>query len=241
MTLFRKAKEYLTGKYTVLLSFLLLLFIFRPYKTATIYPGIWKAVLTFALLLAIFDVHHRKFVKISASILAAPALIFSWILLFHPTKYVQFGISFFTALFLFICTSSIIYDVLLRARVTIETLRGVICAYFLVAFLFTYIYLVIEYFIPGSFMIDGIVVSELPSVRLYSDLLYFSFVTLLTIGYGDIIAIREVGQTIAVLEGIVGQFYIAILVARIVSVYSFYSDKRLVKEIEKDLLKKRLD
>lgn len=233
-----KIHQYLTGTYNVLLTFLLLLFVFRPYKTADIYPGIWKILLTFALLLAVFDCHHRKPIKIIASIFAVPALAFSWLLLFYPTKYIEFGLSFFTAIFLFVCTASIIYDVLLRARVTVETLKGVVCAYFLIAFLFAYLYTVIEFFVPGTFIIDGRVVTEIPMVRLYSELLYFSFVTLLTIGYGDIIAIRELGQTVSVIEGIIGQFYIAILVARIVSVYSFYSDKRLIHEIEKDLKKR---
>jgi hypothetical protein len=117
-------------------------------------------------------------------------------------------------------------------------LRGVICAYFLVAFLFAYTYTLVEYFLPGSFLIQTVIATNLPLVHLFSELLYFSFVTLLTIGYGDIVAIREIGQTVVVIEGMVGQFYIAILVARIVSVYSFYSDKRLLRKIEEDLNKK---
>lgn len=233
----RKIKRYLTGTYNLLLTFLVFLFLFRPYGTADFYPGIWKIFLTLALLLAIFDVHHRRFVKISASILAIPALIFSWVLLFYPTHFNEAALSFFSALFLLICTTSIIYDVILRARVTAETLRGVVCAYFLVAFLFGYIYAVIEYFLPGSLTINGHMFSDLPTVHLFSEMLYFSFVTLLTIGYGDIVAVRQLGQTAAVIEGIAGQFYIAILVARIVSVYSLYSDKKLVHAIEKDISK----
>ena len=70
-------------------------------------------------------------------------------------------------------------------------------------------------------------------------MLYFSFITLLTIGYGDIVAIKDVGQTATVIEGIIGQFYVAILVARLVAVYSFYSDKRLIRAIEKGVNDKK--
>ncbi len=69
-------------------------------------------------------------------------------------------------------------------------------------------------------------------------MLYFSFVTLLTIGYGDITAVKDTAQTAVIMEGIIGQFYIAILVARIVSIYSFFSDKKLIRTFEKDLREK---
>jgi hypothetical protein len=228
MRLIHKAKKYVTGTYNVLLTLLLVLFILRPYKYADLYPGIWKIFLTFALLFAIYDCHHRRIVQIAASILAIPALIFSWVVMFEPTKFTELGLVMFSGAFLLVCTTSIIYDVLLRARVTIETLRGVVCAYFLVAFLFAYIYTVVEYFLPNSFLIEGQTVSQIVEVRFFSDMLYFSFTTLLTIGFGDVVAVRELAQTCTVLEGIIGQFYIAILVARIVAVYS---EKRLLEQI----------
>ncbi len=66
-------------------------------------------------------------------------------------------------------------------------------------------------------------------------MLYLSFITLLTIGFGDIVPIRDMGQTAVVLEGIIGQFYIAILVSRLVGIYSFNSNKRLLETLEKDI------
>lgn len=67
----------------------------------------------------------------------------------------------------------------------------------------------------------------------FSNMLYFSFVTLLTMGYGDIVPTKQWGETVAVLEAIIGQFYIAILVARIISVYSFMSGKKFIKTMAK--------
>ncbi len=68
--------------------------------------------------------------------------------------------------------------------------------------------------------------------------MYFSFVTLLTIGYGDITPLQAISQTFVILEGIIGQFYIAILVARIVSVYSLMQDKELLAKVFKRVSKK---
>ena len=70
-------------------------------------------------------------------------------------------------------------------------------------------------------------------------MMYFSFVTLITIGFGDITPLKDISQTVVILEGIVGQFYVAILVARIVSVYAFYADKELLAKALKKVNKKK--
>ncbi len=227
--------KFFTGNYNFLLILLFILFILRPYEYHPIYVGAWKTVLTITLIVAILNCAHKRFVQWTISILAIPTLIVSWVNIFYETKDGLTVLAILTILFMFICVSSILYDVLLKARVTFETLRGVVCAYFLIAFMFAYIYLLLENIAPGTISVRERIVPVLPYAHYISDMLYFSFVTLLTIGYGDIVAIKEWGQTATVLEGIVGQFYIAILVARIVAVYSLLSDKRLLKQLESDL------
>jgi voltage-gated potassium channel Kch len=194
--------------------------------------GIWKLLLAGTILSSIFNCHHRPIIKWIASCLAVPSVVLSWVNFVHPSEILFAGNAICTVLFMFVSVGSILYDVVLRAHVTLETLRGVICAYFMVAFAFAYVYYLIESIFPGTFQFAQ---GEIPlaSFTYYiSEMLYFSFVTLLTIGYGDIVAIKDVGQTATVLEGVIGQFYVAILVARLVSVYSFYSDKRLIRALE---------
>jgi Ion channel len=53
-----------------------------------------------------------------------------------------------------------------------------------------------------------------------NELLYYSYTTLATLGYGDITSVTPVGRIISVLEAIIGQLYIAFLVARLVSIYT---------------------
>ena len=53
-----------------------------------------------------------------------------------------------------------------------------------------------------------------------ADLLYFSFATMTTVGYGDIVPKSEVARTVAMLQAITGQMYLAILVARLVGLHS---------------------
>lgn len=230
--------RWVSGYYTFLLLSLLCLFIFRPYDRSSLYLGIWKFFLTAVFFSAIFNCNHKPKTKLIAIILAIPAVILSWANLFHPQETLFVGNAIDTIAFMLICTGSILYDVVLRAKVTLETLRGVVCAYFMVAFAFAYIYYLIEYIHPGSFHLPNREVAVSSYIHYISEMLYFSFVTLLTIGYGDITALVDIGQTVCVIEGIIGQFYIAILVSRLVSVYSFYSDRRLLRILRTEISQK---
>ncbi len=218
------------GYYNYLLVFLIILFAFRPYNKGFVYLSLWKSFFTCTILTAIFNCKHNKNVKITAIVLSIPIFLFSWFELIYTTPVFFVITILFTIGFLWVCTTSILYDVILHAKVTIETLRGVVCAYFMIAFLFAYTYYLIEYLLPGSFSLISRDTSFFMHSSDLSQMMYFSFVTLLTIGFGDITPLGDVGQTVVIIEGIVGQFYIAILVARIVSVYSFYADKQLLKQ-----------
>ncbi len=220
--------SFLKGNYNILMMSLIVLYILRPYDYGGMYNSFWKLALVGSILFAIFKAHHSPFVRIAALLLAIPSVFFSWTLSLDPTKAISFGITSSTALFLTLAAISILKDVILKARVTLETLRGVVCVYFLFAFLFAYLFLLIELLDPGSILIRGEIVPVFPNETLYfCEMLYFSFGTILTIGFGDIVATKNLSQTAAVIEGILGQLYIVMLVGRLVSVYSFSSDRKL--------------
>lgn len=233
----KRLTGYFSEYYSLLLILLFLLFILRPYDRGPTYLAIWKGCLTLVFFTSIFNCKHHRNIQILAIILGIPTFIMTWVNLFDRNEIMLVINACLSVLFIGTIAASILYDVIMRARVTLETLRGVICAYFMIAFAFGYMYYLIEFIQPGTLFFSNQTVSIHAFSHFFSETLYFSFVTLLTIGYGDITAIRDIGQSTAVIEGIIGQFYIAILVARIVSVYSFYADKRLIKNIEKDIKK----
>ena len=226
------------GYYTYLLFILVILFIMRPYEQGRVYLIVWEFFITVAFFSAIFNCKHHRNVRISAFILAFPTLFFGWLELFRPSETIFVITISLAIVFMFLFTASTLFDVIRRARVNLEILRGVVCAYFMIAFVFAYVYYLLEYLFPGSFHLLTRDPSFVTYSRDLSQLMYFSFITLLTIGFGDITATLDLSQTAVVLEGIVGQFYIAILVARIVAVYAISSDKRLIHQLEKDLKKK---
>ncbi len=221
----KRLYQMFSGYFSQLLLFLILLFASRPYDRSALYVAIWEFFFTLLFLSAIFNCDHSKPVKICAISFAIPSLLGQWFNLLYPSRVITLIYLVFTILFIIVTTTSIVKSVVINARVKMETLRGVICAYFMVAFGFSFLYLFIDTVAPSSFYFASAHFNPANHIHYLSEIMYFSFVTLLCIGYGDITAIKDVAKTFVILEGIIGQFYIAILVARLVAVYSFYEHK----------------
>ena len=100
--------------------------------------------------------------------------------------------------------------VLSQRRVNMEMLMGALCVYFLIGLMFSNVYLAIDAF--SAEPLFGRVVPR-------SDFSYFSFITLTTVGYGDITATIDIGRRVAVIEAMTGQVFLATAVARLVSLY----------------------
>lgn len=95
-----------------------------------------------------------------------------------------------------------------------NTLMGAICVYLLLGLIFAMIYTVISYIFPAD-AFRGL--DTIENSFQFENLLYFSFVTLTTAGYGDITPVNPIIRTFAYFEMIAGQFYMAILVSGLVA------------------------
>ncbi|MCC6766691.1 MAG: two pore domain potassium channel family protein [Deltaproteobacteria bacterium] len=102
----------------------------------------------------------------------------------------------------------------LRApEVGVEHVYAALDAYLLAGVFWGMLHCEIEHAWPGSYVGNG---APLPTFPL-STAIYFSFVTLATLGYGDIVPQTEVARGVTVVEAIAGQLYLAVLIARLVS------------------------
>lgn len=213
------SQRFLIGDFKQLLIFLVLLFIFRPYNIGVDYITIWHLFFTGVLLAAIFNCHHTIGVKIVALVLGIPTFILNWWSLFQLREPLFVAGLIASLIFLIFSIFSLLSRVVL-GKVTSDILRGTICVYFMIGFAFSIIYTLMELLYPGSF--NGLLDKEqlFPHGHYHSEMVYFSFITLLAIGYGDITPAGDIGQMFAVSEGLIGQFYLAILVARMVAVYA---------------------
>jgi Ion channel len=102
-----------------------------------------------------------------------------------------------------------IADMRARHRVTVRTILGVLSIYLLIGLIFTFVFGIIASESSGPFFKHGIHGTS-------SDYLYFSYATLTTVGYGDLIANLHVGRSVAIIEALIGQIYLVSVVSLIV-------------------------
>jgi hypothetical protein len=120
-----------------------------------------------------------------------------------------------SALLLFAYTTIfVLWRVLRSERVTGDTLCGAIAVYLMIGLTWSLGYVLLEYLQPGSYQLAGG-----PRRATGKDLLYFSYVTLATLGYGDVVPVTDGARSLAVLEGLCGTIYMAILVARLIGLH----------------------
>ena len=101
-------------------------------------------------------------------------------------------------------------------RINAYRILGSIAGYIMIGLIFSNIYLIIILFSPDAFRFDADI--RVPNVPL-PELHYYSFVTLTTIGYGDITPLNAFARAIVSIQGLIGQLYPAILIARLVTLY----------------------
>jgi len=99
-------------------------------------------------------------------------------------------------------------------EVTIDLIMAAACAYILLGMIWAYAYFFLESFHPGSFNIVENSTDDLV------DFNYYSFVTLTTVGYGDILAITRAARALSIFEAITGQLYLAIMISRLVGMHA---------------------
>lgn len=107
-----------------------------------------------------------------------------------------------------------------RGRVTADLLYGAVSVYLLIGIAFAAAHFMVEQVAPGSYHCGSLQCDASPRMAAY---VYYSFVTLSTVGYGEILPNTRVAGVMAYVEAIAGQMYLAILVARLVGMQIAHS------------------
>ncbi|MEH6547475.1 MAG: ion channel [Sneathiella sp.] len=229
MKIFNKTSDKLSEENTLdkpkfgfsILLVLLLSFVVIPsYITDTdAHTGVWLNLIFSSILLSsLYLVAHERREFLIGCLIAAATLLFSW------TDYVRtdtLGSHLAIGLYIvFFC-----YIIFMLARYLFETnevsanmIYASVCLYLLMGLMWTFIYFWIEKIHPGSFS-NTPVITDPDQSFLLVHFSYFSFVTISTLGYGDIVPITRIARSWTNLEAIAGQFYLAIVVARLVGLH----------------------
>lgn len=122
-----------------------------------------------------------------------------------------------SALVYIFVTKHILHYILIRGPITADKLHGAMAIFIILAFLWAEVYVLVENLQPGSFSFAT--EKNVGDPWRYYDLLFFSFTSLTTTGYGDITPISPFTHMLSVLEQLVGVFLVAVLIARLAGLY----------------------
>ena len=148
--------------------------------------------------------------------LAAPFVILDGMSVFFANGYLLIAAISFGVILYFYIVVLLVNNLLSNRVITADLIYCAISTYFLIGVMWAGIYMVLEGISPGSF--SGI--SEA------GDLLYFSFVTLTTVGFGEITPLTIISKRLAVFEAAIGCIYLAVIIAMIVGRYMSLAEKQ---------------
>ena len=207
------------GEFGILFASLLALLIL-PELLPDEGPVRWQLPLFFSLVMlsALSTVSRRRREMLIAGSLLLLALLPQWIGAFGSAQATTAG-RIPLALFLIYVCALILRMVLTARTVDLEVILAALCVYLLLALIWAIAYHLLEVYQPGSFAIPAALLEEKanPDQAISAALHYFSFVTITTLGYGDVTPVASLARSMAMLEAVVGQIYLVTLIARLVS------------------------
>ncbi len=178
-------------------------------------------LISIVLLTGILAVRRERHVLVATLVLVIPALVVVWISeLSGSTQSLATVVAqSLLALYLLFIAVVVMLAVLGHKQVTPHTVGGAVCVYLLIAFVFAFLYAILEFSVPGSLDFSGTRIgANNPSMAdtAFPRLLYFSFVTLTTLGYGDILPVSGAARSLTISETLAGQLFLAAFIARLV-------------------------
>ncbi len=208
---------------------LVVLFVAAPFASQIAGGKIMESsLLTVVLVSAVQAVGHRRRVLWLAVVMVIPAVVGRW--LHHFWQDSVSPVWFLTSILIFI--TFIIFQLLrfiLQApRVNSEILCAGISAYILLGLLWSFAYMLTAQLVPDAFYFDGQIAGAKEMTNFTS--VYFSFITLSTVGYGDITPVAGVARMLAAAEAMTGTLFVAVLISRLVSLYSKQTPEEPGKE-----------
>jgi len=210
------------GRFTVLLCVLVIFMSLLPFMSEA-GAGIFVLRIGTSLLLlaAVYSVSERRWHLILAIVLASPAVLAQIIPSFlgeSGTLMLRLGMS--SVLLVYIAVLIAVF-LLKQERVSADMILGGINVYLLFAIGFMFLHAFVEVVSPGSYQYQGeslsAVFSGHPEIEALAFMLYFSIVTLTTLGYGDIAPAAPAARMLCSLEAVIGQLFVAVFIARLVA------------------------
>jgi hypothetical protein len=199
----------------MLVFLVLALFVGAP-LVATDVVGVYLFDLFFSLLLlsGVYAISGRRLLTLGVSLVALLTLVVRWIGHLQPGSTMGIWDNVLSIVSLSTLTALVLTQVFRNGPITSYRIQGAIAVYLLLGLIWTSAYELAYRVLPASLYFQA---GAAGGPRLVHGLVYYSFVTLTTVGYGDITPTHPVTRSLAMAEALVGQLYPAILIARLVA------------------------
>jgi len=221
---------FMKGRFLFLLISLLFMCFFYPFIPRGISRFLTVDItFLFILLSGIYAISEKKALFIISLVLALTGFGSRVLNYFLMSASLQL-LGFFIYLIFFILMAVVILANIGKSKkVTTETIYGAVCVYLLLGIIWTELFSIVEMIEPGSFLLGGEpvikVAGEYRSRPGFENLVYYSFVTLTTLGYGDITPVTPYARSLSSLEAVVGQLYVAVMIARLVGLHIVHAGR----------------
>jgi voltage-gated potassium channel len=215
MLLMTKPNSVFQSRYFYLLVALISYFVLSPFFLTEIKDYFFMNILfTLVILFSANIVRRGKIIMTLTLIFGVLSFGSTWYMtLITPDIMTRLCHFMITLIFLSIITCSVLYSITRHQEISGETLLGAICGYLLIGATWSFIYLIISTLDPNA-ITDNF--AALNVTRRAQDAEYFSFITLTTTGYGDILPKSASARVWAWLEAATGQIYLAVWISRLV-------------------------
>jgi voltage-gated potassium channel len=204
----------IVGRFGFLFISILLMFILRPFMEGYIGLQFLLAIFMSAIVISvIYAVSEQKRVFMIVLVIAIPTLIIKWLNYFVQSSAMHLASDVTGVVFTASVTIIILSYVYREKKIAVDFIYAAVSGYFLIGLMWAFIFSALEFLMPGSFQGPQVEASRL------SHAYYYSFTTLTTLGYGDITPVSAPARSFSFLEAIMGQLYLAILIAGLVGKY----------------------
>ena len=206
------------GLTTLLASLLIYIFLLYPLGGLPLVKFFSNVFFSLILIAGAVTVSRNRIFRMLVFSWGFLSFIFLWTRYLFPHQVFVFVSTCLALGFLVLLICLILGQTLREGPTTYHRIMEAVAAYLIVGVMCSLAYFLIEFWAPGAFNIQGPFAPE-GGEALRPHFFYFSFVTLTTVGYGDIVPVHPVARTLVILEGVAGQLFPAILIARLVSLH----------------------
>ena len=212
--------DFQSYRFVLLLAALAIYFLVSPFLMSVPVLGYVVGVfLTLVLVSSLYIMEHEKKLLVISGVLLFMALLGNWAMVSSVSRSIgiQVFVYIISILFFSMITFFVIRYVLHHRTITVNSLCGALCGYLCMALVWSYIYRVLVILFPHSF--SGMNFATLSPDELEQHFTYYSFVTITTLGYGDITPKSDVAEMLSWLEALTGQIFLTVWMARLVSLH----------------------